>query len=146
MPQKELNYSFTVRCQQYNLKPNEEENAIFSEYGIKSIDEITYWASVDIDGEKYTSTIYKVTKSIDYFAEFANLEMGKIKYYIKCKSTIYAVVEIFSSVKIKHHMYEVISNHSISIFKIEEITEKLIYIQIGAKEIVYHVPNSYEKT
>lgn len=72
--------------------------------------------------------------------------MGKIKYYIKCKGLIHAVVEIFRPVKTEHHMYEVISTQSISIFTLEEIKEKLIYIQIGAKEIVCHVPNSYEKT
>lgn len=64
MPKKELNHDITARSQQYNLNPNVEEKATFSKYGI-AIDGITCWASVNIGDEKYTSIIYKVTKSID---------------------------------------------------------------------------------
>lgn len=145
-PKRELNLCVTVRWEQYDLKPSEEEKNIFSKYGIATIDEITYWASVDIGDEKYTSMVYRATKSIDYFAVFAKNKMGKIKYYIKYNRIIYAVVENFCPIKINYHMCEVISKQSISLFTIEEITEKLIYIQVDAKEIVCRLPNSYEKT
>lgn len=42
MPRKELNHNFTLRCQQYNIIPEEEEKVIFGKYGITSIDQITY--------------------------------------------------------------------------------------------------------
>lgn len=145
MPQKELNHDLTTRCQQFNTKLSEEEKAIISKY-VQAMGEMTYWASVDINGEKYTSMMYKETNSIDYFAVFTNDEIGKIKYYIKSHGIVYAIVESYRPVEIKHHMYEVISKQSISIFTTKQITEKLIYMRIGAREIVCRIPNTYEKT
>lgn len=146
VPKRELNLCVTVGCEQYRFKPSEDDEKMFSKYGIVTIEEISYWSSVNIGDEKYTSMAYRVTKSIDYFAVFAKDKMGKIKYYIKYNGIIYAVVEIFCPVKINYHMCEVISKQSLSLFTIEEIREKLIYIQVDAKEIVCRLPNSYEKT
>lgn len=147
LPKRELNRCVTVRWEQYDFQPSEEDVNIFNKYGIITIDEITYWATVDIgNNEKYTSMVYRVTKSIDYFAVFVKDKMGKIKYYIKYKGIIYAVVENFRPIKINYHMCEVISKQSVSLFTIEEITEKLICIQVDAREIVCRLPNSYEKT
>lgn len=145
-PEEKTSDNLTLRNRKNDLCPSVKERVLLSKYGIIQDDEITFWASVEIKCGKFTSIIYKKTKSIDYFAVFANNQMGIINYYVKCNELIYALVEIYIAVENKNHLIEVISKESISLFLVEDIREKLIYMEIGSKKIVCRIPNRFEKT
>lgn len=133
-------------CGAVIFKPNTKEKDLFAKYGIDPIERITFFRSIKIYGEMYTSLIYRKTKSIDYFAVFADKQMGKIKYYIKFNNSIYVLVELFDVLKENDHLQEVTSKQSITLFKIGEVRAKLLYMEIGSRQIVCSIPNKYEKT
>lgn len=133
-------------CRKKYLKPHDDEEDLLNQYGISLNDGRTYWAAINVNGERFTSTAYKDTKSIDYFVVFMNGDVGKIEYYVESGYGNFALVDIFHTYATKNHLQEVESTKSVRMFKIEEIKEKLIYMKIGTKQIVSSLPNQYEKT
>lgn len=123
--------------------PSKQEKMLLSPYDATKL---TYWRSVDVNGEKFTSLICKPTKSMDYFVQFTSGRMGKIRFYVKHNETVYALVENFITLRTKHHLIEVYSKKSISLYRVAEIKTKLIYMEINKKQIVCSIPNKYEKT
>lgn len=75
-------------------------------------------------------------RSIDYFVLFSDNIMGKVRYYIKCNEFLYALVENFITVEKLNHLEEVEPTNSLSVIKIENMKEELVYMEIGRKKIV----------
>lgn len=128
------------------VNPTETEKKLFEKYCIKSDEGLTFHKSIKIRGEMYTSLIYRKTKRIDYFSAFSSNQIGKIRYYIKYNESKYALVELYDVFKENFHLQEVVPKQSIELFKIAEIKEKLIYMEIGSRKIVCNIPNNFEKT
>lgn len=128
-----------------NSKPTTDEEFVLSNHRI-SFDEISLWKSKSFKGEKYTSTMYKETKSIDYFVEFENELYGKIRYYVMSKNMIYAMLEVFTTEKNIDHLSEVVATGSLSLVPVSEIRQKLIYMSMCSREITSKLPNKFEKT
>lgn len=128
-----------------DLKPTAVEHTLLSEAGILSTGDLSYWSSVEINDIKYTSFIYRKTKSINYFVQFSDGQLGMIKYFVKCNS-VFAVVDLFHIIKTKNHLKEVEPKKIVAVFKIEDLEDKLKYMEIGLKHIVSRIPNNYEKT
>lgn len=119
---------------------------MFEKYCIQSDKGLTFHKSIKIRGEMYTSLIYRKTKRIDYFSAFSSKQIGQIRYFIKCNESYYALVELFDICKENYHLQEVVPKQSIELFKIADIQEKLIYMEIGNRKIVCNIPNNFEKT
>lgn len=128
------------------VNPSQTEKKLFEKYCIRSDKGLTFHKSIKIRGEMYTSLIYRKTKRIDYFSAFSSKEIGSIRYFIKYNESYYALAELFDIFKENYHMQVVVPKQSIKLFKIAEIEEKLIYMEIGSRKIVCNVPNKFEKT
>lgn len=145
-PDKQFTNNPILECQKLNIEPHAEEETALRQFCISSNKPRTYWTSLKINGEKYSSISHKKMQSNDYFVRLNNNQIGQIQYYIKSEEDFFALVETFIIVGNKNHLYEVISNQSTKAFRCEEIQESLIYFEIGSKEIVCAIPNRHEKT
>lgn len=125
--------------------PTIEEKVAFLEKGIEH-GTFQLWKRIKFNGVSYTSTVYRDTKSIDYFVLLSNKAMGKIRYFIETGMNVYALVANFTEYERSDHLIEVIENKSFSLFSIKEIAKKLLYFKMLTKEIVCEVPNNYEKS
>lgn len=134
-------------CQKHEqISPSSEEIGVFRQYNI-SIDLSTFWKSIKINGELYTSEVYRsAKKSIDYCVQFEDNQIGHIIYYVSFNKVVYALTNVLSVIENSHHFQIVIPSNSILLHRVENIREKLIYMEIDSKRIVCKFPNNYEKT
>lgn len=140
-PLNKLTFSNAVK-----VNPSQKEKKLLEKYCIKFDKGLTFHKSIKIRGEMYTSLKYRKTKRIDYFSSFSSKQIGQISYFIRYDGSSYALVELFDIIKENFHLREVVPKRSIEIFKIDEIAEKLIYMEIGSRRIVCNIPNNFEKT
>lgn len=111
------------------------------------LDRSTFHISIELSGELYTSSIlYKNTKSIDFFVLLPNDQIGEIKYYIYFGGTTYALAKMYEVVETNYHYQMILLTRSLNIFRADDITEKLLFMQFGSRKIVCRIPNRYEKT
>lgn len=125
--------------------PTTEEKIAFLEKGIEH-GTFQLWQRIKFNGVSYTSTVYRDTKSIDYFVLLSDKAMGKIRYFIETGSNVYALVANFTEHERSDHLIEVIESKTFSLFSITAIAKKLLYFKMLTKEIVCEVPNNYEKS
>lgn len=142
---REQNCDVNSRYRKKGLAPTAEEATALRNSGITINDQTIFCTAVDIKGEKFTSTKFVATSSMDYFVAFSNTNIGKIKYYVEHNNEVYAVTENFVVTRKKFHLMEVASEQQVSVINIDKIEEKLIYVEIGNKKIVSRVPNRFEK-
>lgn len=128
------------------IRLSQEEKKMFLKYGINFHGGLSFYRSIKKRDELYTSLHYREINTIDYFVACSNGEMGKIRYFVHCDESIYAVLELFDLVKESEHLREVEPKHNLKIFKINDIKDKLIYMNIFGRKIVSKFPNKYEKT
>lgn len=133
-------------CNPFQIKPSQTEKKLYVKYGIEFDERLTFYRSIRMLGEMYTSLAYKKTNSIDYFILLKSKQMGRIRYFLKFNESNYVLVELFETIKENDHLQEIVSKQSIKLFDIEEIQEKLIYVELEKRMIVSNIPNNYEKT
>lgn len=115
---------------------------IFTDHGIPQ----SVYTHITIREKKYKSTMSKKISTIDYFVQFLDETIGAIQYYFTSAHELYAVVELFTVVKCVDHLIEIEASSTYYAKNINEIDQKLIYMNINSKKIVTKIPNRYEKT
>lgn len=123
------------------------EQRDFETHGIAVVDSrIGAWTRMKFNGRIYTSLKYIKTKSIDYFVVFSDETFGVIHFFFKYNNIGYVYYEKFKTCSETDHLIEVQSTSSFLIEEIENITEKLIFMEINNRKYVTRIPNHYEKT
>lgn len=93
----------------------------------------------------YTSTLYtRPKRSVDYFIKLRGGQIGAAKFYSQKGENRYVFLEEYKVVDNIYHIEKVSSTKNIIIAPIEDITEKLIFMQVGLCTYVVSPPNRYE--
>lgn len=104
------------------------------------------FSHITVRNVKYTSKKSKVVTTIDYFVQLSNLEIAAIQFYFVSNRHVYALAEIYIIIDSIDHLMQLQSTNIKKIVRIEEIAQKLIYMDIAKREIVTSIPNKFEKT
>lgn len=97
------------------------------------------------NGQSFASISYnRPKKTIDYFVKLKNNLIGKIKFYIEHEKKYYFVMEEFSFVENVYHIAEIKPKQIDSIHLVDQIDEKLIYLNYGDQHFVTKRPNQFE--
>lgn len=111
---------------------------------ICDIEKCKFHATFNKGKIKFTSKMYKrVHKSMDYFLYFENDCYGKVLFYFEQEKSYALIEEYFLENKVDHVMY-VRPKGKITIKLTSEIKDKLIFMNIGLKQIVVMRPNKFE--
>lgn len=111
---------------------------------ICGIEKCQFYATFNRGSIKFTSKIYKKARnSIDYFLHFENNCYGKVLFYFEQEKSYALIEEFVLENKIDHVMY-VRANGKITVKLTSEIKDKLVYMNIGLKQIVVMRPNKFE--
>lgn len=137
--------NITVRCEDKTIKPTHEEEKLLNEHGIIHPN-YRIWQRALIKGQPYTSTSYRVNKTIDYFVQLKNNQMGTVKHYIKFEECVYAFVEIFEICDTSNHLLEVTSTKSFKVVYASDIEKKMMFFDVGSKQIACSIPNKFERS
>lgn len=120
----------------------QRENAAIQE--ICDIKNCRFYATFNKGKVKFTSKLYKkARKTIDYFLYFENSCYGKVLFYFEREKNYALIEEYILENKVDHVMY-VRANGKITVKLTSEIKDKLIYMNIGLKQIVVMRPNKFE--
>lgn len=111
----------------------------------KISDSSKFFAAIKRGVTVFTSTTYTLAKkTADFFVSTKNHEYGKIKFYVKSGSEIYALIEEYS-IEPSMHQICIAKTKSTNILRpTNEIVEKYILLKINFKEYVVKRPNKYE--
>lgn len=106
--------------------------------------------SIKKKSTKFTSTLYRETKSIDYFILFKGNTVGKSIFYFAHEEKISALIEIYTSTE-SGHFLRVESSKKYILKSVDDIEHKLLYLNYkfgitSHKEYVCVIPNYYEST
>lgn len=101
---------------------------------------------IEMKKTKFTSKKCKEVSTIDFFVKMKNGQIGAVAFYFTANYNVNAYVELYEVEKVNDQYFIVNSTGTAGIFNIKEISNKLIYIKIGVREVVTERPNSYEKT
>lgn len=115
------------------------------------VTEMTVFKRLRIKKTIYTSLYYRKVKSIDYFIQFSNKQIGKVHFYLLHRNTMLVVYEEFHVKNTNDHIIEVQAGKTINIQNVTEIEKKSLYMQVehgvfGRTYYVTFIPNHFEKT
>lgn len=128
------------------LVPHQEIDEILKIHGITTESgEIKIAEAIKIDKRMYTSKIYGLSDSPDYFFKFSDGLIGAAAFYIEFESNIFVLVELYEERDQKHHLLEIIETTDRKIYSIDSIAEKLLYFNICDHHIITSIPNKYER-
>lgn len=113
--------------------------------GQKILNTPQFFAAMKRGSIIFTSTNHTLAKkTADYFISTKNNEYGKIKFYVKNGSEIYALIEEYSIETSMHQIFIAKTKSTNIVRPTNEIVEKYILLKINRSEYVVKRPNSYE--
>lgn len=118
-------------------------------HGFESLSDsgyLTIYKSVEVNGDKFSSTSSKEVATIDYVVRTEENTICSIKYFFVYQNILHAMIELFYVVGTSDHLEEVELSGKFQVIPFNKIDEKMIYMKIGNESIVSQVPNNYEKT
>lgn len=101
---------------------------------------------VKIGNVVFKSISSKPTGNIDYFLETNDGIFGTAEFYVIKKKEIFVLLNIYVEVKKNHHLCEVESTNTVSVYPFDFVKDKLILLTFGTTHVVAKEPNKYEKS
>lgn len=111
-----------------------------------SNNEFRFGHSCKISSHIYTSTKSPITKSIDFFLQMNNTEIGSAQLYIENNGNTYVLIDLYEVTEKHYHLCRIKSTGQRKLFMGKDIFCKLIYMKLGCFEIVAKEPNFFETT
>lgn len=118
-------------------------NPILVEHGMELAERA---AQVSYKNTLYKSLYSKQTLSVDHFLELKDGKFGVAIFYKYHNSNIFVFIRIYNEVKRNFHLIEVCPTEICTIYSVEDVKQKLMYLTFATKEVVTIEPNRYEKT
>lgn len=108
-------------------------------------DQIVTAVSIKIRNSLFTSLNYHAAiKSIDYFVQLKNKQLGMVRFYFKHEEKIFVLLNEFGVFASNNHILEVRNLNRIVCANAEDIHLKYIYISSKNKHFIVSAPNSFE--
>lgn len=104
------------------------------------------WLRCTINNVIFTSTLYKETKSSDFFVEFKDGSLGSITFYFEDRGSKYVFFEYFDVLAYIGHVVEIQPTNTYSIKKIEEVANKMLHMKLKMNTFVSKIANYYESS
>lgn len=117
-----------------------EEKEIFG------IDSVTIYKKVIVRGIKYTSLKMNDLSTIDYFVKLKDDRIGAVKYYSILNQKLHALINFYEVANTCGNFFQINRSGNQELIKMNDISEKMIYMKFGLREFVTVPPNNYEKT
>lgn len=123
-------------CRKFkSFSPSSKDIELLRQHDIK-FERSTFWKSIKLNGDPYTSKAYKATvKSIDYCIQFDKNQIGNVIYYVYFNGVVYAITNMLNVIEKKHHFQLLESTNSFIVHRVDKISEKLIFMELGGKQI-----------
>lgn len=116
---------------------------------VRCASKIPIFKRLQLDNDIYTCSIYKQTKSIDYFVQFSDLVIGKIYFFFEIDDEKFVLFERFRTIGTDYHISEIEAQDYFEVKNVLDIKRKCIYIEkksIVCKKYITFFPNNYEQT
>lgn len=107
---------------------------------------LNIYTDITMHGMKFKSLRSRAIATIDYFIQLKNGTLGAVQYYIEINSVLYVRIEMYNISDSFDHFQEIERNNVVKIFKVNEISHKLIYLKFGQRDFVTKLANRFEKT
>lgn len=147
IPQKEYSNNFSLNGKGIiKINSNEEELFVMKGIQIQNIDFVEIYKSVTIHGIRFTSEKSKDVQTIDFFVRLKNDSIVSINFYVLMNFELYALITIYDTIDINGHFTKIKRSQTKEVIKVNEISEKMMYLRIGINEFVTIFPNKFEKT
>lgn len=132
-----LDHQIVIRVEQQHISTLEREGVLCNDNILKVFRRAT------INSKIYNSTHSKETRSIDYFVEIENNQIGKIVYFFESKSTSKFLLHVHERNFQNFHWIEVKPTPAYEVYSTREISEKWLYFEIGEIKYITKPPNTY---
>lgn len=100
--------------------------------------------SIEINHHSYKSNRNRSGKSIDYFIQMKDQSIGAVQFFVQNDERVFVVIESYKIIEKNHHLLRIKATKEYEMFDCHQIHCKLMYMQIGAFEIVSQLPNFFE--
>lgn len=101
---------------------------------------------VSIKKIEYTSKNSKQVSTVDFFVKMHDGVVGAVSFYFVSDFNVNVYIELYDLIE-KNDQFHIVQPSQLSgVFSIKNIANKLIYMKIGARDVVTERPNSYEKS
>lgn len=100
--------------------------------------------AVNYKTQHYKSRKSNVTKSIDYFIEMINGEIGSAHIYVEYKNKIYVVLEKYEVIEIVYHLKKVKPSGIYKVYSFDNIANKILFLNFAHAEVLTKEPNFFE--
>lgn len=104
------------------------------------------YRSVVYRRKKFTSELSKEISTIDYFVRLNDNSFGMVQFYIVFDSTVFILINLFESIETIDHFIRVKRTSEQKLIKINELSDKMLYLKFGLSEYITNFPNKFEKT
>lgn len=130
---------------------NQTRKFVFDKNITKKYDQILHQhdgkcKSVTVGKTVFKSLESKSTKSIDYFLEMTDNNIGTALFYVIKNNEVYVLLNVYNIQKRNFHLAEVSRTEKTVLYPFDAINEKLIYLIFGTIEVVSKEPNKNEKS
>lgn len=130
------------------IKISSTEKEIFVQKGLEmqNIDFVEIYKSVTIHGIKFTSEKSKDVATIDFFVRLKDDSIGAINFYLLINFDLHALITLYEIIETTAQFSKIKRSQTQKAIKMNEISEKMLYLRIGINEFVTVFPNKFEKT
>lgn len=104
------------------------------------------YKSVTVRGVKYTSEQSRDISTIDFFVRLKDNRIAAIFFFTLFDHNLYALINVYESIDTNAHFIKIKRTQTQQVIKINDVSEKMIYLKIGLNEFVTGFPNRFEKT
>lgn len=128
-----------------NLHSISEYDDIIKEKGFMINGKIVKGTQISVAKNVYKSLASKPTKSIDYFVEMKDGQIGCALFYIDTLNGMQVLLRTYEVQNKRYHLSEISSKNTVCLYPFDFIKEKLLYLTFGSIEIVSKERNKFEK-
>lgn len=120
----------------------EEYDHFFIENGLKYFKK---FAQISTPNGIYKSLASKHSKSIDYFFQMKNGTVGAAAFYVMDESSVYVLIQMYNEQQKNYHLTEIYPTQNYSVFPLDSIKEKVLYLKFSTIEVITKEPCMYER-
>lgn len=100
--------------------------------------------AVNFKTQHFKSRKSNETKSVDYFMEMCDGQIGSVYIYVKYEDQIYVVLEQYNVIEKNFHIRKVKKCESYKVYLFDEIANKMLFLKFPHAEVLTKEPNYFE--
>lgn len=134
------------------LKLDLKQKNILREFGyiLPNQEHMRIFRCLNKNRMRFSSLEFPTTKSIDYFVEMEDSEIGKVNFFFIFSDEYFLLLKLYneqprSKMQERNHLKQISETGEFKIYKCTQIKKKLLYFKVQFAEYISEEPNIYNR-